>query len=67
MVQDDAARDYRVPTTELNRKWLEGTVLSVAVDERGEPQWDSAVADLAETERRRADAQARIDRLRKRR
>jgi hypothetical protein len=66
VLESDEGRRFDVPLRELKEKPVEGLVYSVPKDESGAPIWREAVADRAETDRRRNALQQRVDALRKR-
>ncbi|MBI2072103.1 MAG: DUF3006 domain-containing protein [Gemmatimonadetes bacterium] len=63
---DDAGATATVPNRALPAGAAEGTVLRVPVKANGQPAWEAARVDPAETARRRAEAEDRIQRLKKR-
>ena len=65
ILQNDDGADFNVEGSIIDPASSEGSVLRVAIDDGGEPQWETALVDDDETERRRAAARARIERLRR--
>jgi hypothetical protein len=63
---DDAGATVTVPTRALPAGAVEGIVLQVPVGPDGQPAWEAAKVDQAETARRRAEAEDRLKRLKKR-
>lgn len=63
---DDGGATVTVATRALPAGAAEGIVLRVPVGPHGQPDWKAARVDQAETARRRAEAQDRLRRLRKR-
>jgi hypothetical protein len=61
-------RQIVVPLERLSRnpQIQEGDVLRVPVDEAQRPDWFAAVVDQAETERRRAEGRAALEKLKER-
>jgi hypothetical protein len=62
---DEGGRQIAVPVDRLprNPRVQEGDVLRVPVDHAQRPDWFAAVVDQAETERRKAEARATLERL----
>jgi hypothetical protein len=62
---DESGRQIAVPVDRLPRNPAvrEGDVLRVPVDDAQRPDWFAAVVDQAETERRRAEGRAALERL----
>ncbi len=63
---DDAGETLTLKVRQLPPSTAEGAVLSVPLSADGQPAWLAARVDHAETARRRAEASARIDRLKQR-
>lgn len=63
---DDAGPTVTVPRRALPAGTVEGMVLRVPVGPDGQPAWSAARVDHAEAARRRAEAEERLRRLRKR-
>lgn len=63
---DDDGRTLDVPKRGLPAGAVEGTVLRVPLGKDAKPEWARARVDQDEAARRRAEAQDRIERLKKR-
>ncbi|HLB37755.1 MAG TPA: DUF3006 domain-containing protein [Gemmatimonadales bacterium] len=63
---DDQGATFTVSTKDLPRGVNEGAVLLVKLEAGGNPRWDTARVDRAETARRHAEAKDRLERLKKR-
>jgi hypothetical protein len=66
LLEDDDGTTLIVNVRSLPRGTKEGTVLRVPLDDAGNPEWNTAAIDDAETARRRAEARDRLERLKKR-
>jgi hypothetical protein len=63
---DDSGRQTALPLDRLPKSIAEGDVLRVPLDHAQRPDWFAATVDAAETERRRVEARAALDRLKER-
>jgi hypothetical protein len=63
---DDDGRQTALPFDRLPKGTKEGDVLRVPLDHAERPDWFNGVVDPAETERRRAEARAALERLQQR-
>lgn len=66
VAEADSGRRFEVPVARFPEKPTEGTVYRVPLSANGEPHWEKAHADHAETERRRTELGKRMARLRDR-